>query len=158
MQLIAENFAIRLHVRSVGNYLRRWDFTPQKPIRRTYEQSPQAVAKWLDQLYREIARGARKADAEIHWGVETALVNTVVRGRNYVPRGKTPVRQAEGGTREKMLIIATVTNQGKARRIIINGAFKHGTAHRVFQIASQRCTKQGLLDTRQLASASLQAG
>jgi transposase len=29
-------------VRSVGEYLKRWGFTPQKPIRRAYEQSPVA--------------------------------------------------------------------------------------------------------------------
>lgn len=125
MQLIADKFDIRLHVRSVGKYLARWGFTPQKPIRRAYEQSPQAVGRWLEQTYPEIARHAKDEGAEIHWGDETALVNTDVRGRSYAPQGKTPVTLAVGGTREKLSMIATVTNQGKARWMIIDGAFNH---------------------------------
>lgn len=39
-------------MRSVGKYLARWGFTPQKPIKRAYEQSPVAVQEWLDIQYR----------------------------------------------------------------------------------------------------------
>ena len=44
-QLIEIEFQIKLSVRGVGKYLKRWGFTPQKPIRRAYEQSPEAVKK-----------------------------------------------------------------------------------------------------------------
>ncbi|MEX3611953.1 MAG: IS630 family transposase, partial [Burkholderia sp.] len=60
-----------------------------------------------------------------HWGDETALVNTDVRGRSYAPRGKTPVTMAVGGTREKLSMISTVTNRGRANWMIIDGAFNH---------------------------------
>ncbi len=43
MQLIEREFGIKLSVRTTGQYLRRWDFTPQKPIKRAYEQRPEAV-------------------------------------------------------------------------------------------------------------------
>jgi transposase len=39
--------------------------------------------------------------------------------------GQTPVAMAVGGTRQKLSMIATVTNQGKARWMIIDGAFNH---------------------------------
>ena len=39
-QLIEAEFQIKLSVRGVGKYLKRWGFTPRKPIRRAYEQSP----------------------------------------------------------------------------------------------------------------------
>ena len=51
------------------------------------------------------------------------MVNTDVRGRSYAPAGKTPVALAVGGTRHKLSMIATVTNQGKARWMIIDEAF-----------------------------------
>ena len=38
---------------------------------------------------------------EIHWGDETTLVNTDVRGRRFAPKGKTPVTMAVGGARVK---------------------------------------------------------
>lgn len=124
-QLIEREWGIKLHVRSVGKYLTRWGFTPQKPIRRAYEQSPQAVKAWLDEDYPAIAKRAKAENAEIHWGDETALVNTDVRGRSFAPRGQTPVVSVIGGTRQKLSMISTVTNQGKARWMIIDGAFNH---------------------------------
>lgn len=123
MQLIERECGIKLTVRGVGNYLKRWGFTPQKPIRRAYEQSPEAVQAWLDKAYPEIERRAKSEGAEIHWGDETAVVNTDVRGRCYAPAGKTPVTFAVGGTRQKLSMIATVTNQGKTRWMIIDEAF-----------------------------------
>ena len=70
-----------------------------------------------------IEKRARAEDAEIHWGDETALVNTDVRGRSYAPAGQTPVAYAVGGTRQKLSMIATVTNQGKTRWMIIDESF-----------------------------------
>ena len=122
-QLIEQEFGIKLQVRSVGKYLARWGFTPQKPIKRAYEQSPEAVQAWLEGEYPAIEQRARAEGAEIHWGDETALVNTDVRGRSFAPAGKTPVTMAIGGTRQKLSMIATVTNQGKARWMIIDDAF-----------------------------------
>lgn len=124
-ELIEREFDVSLHLRSVGKYLQRWGFTPQKPIKRAYEQSPEAVRTWLDETYPAIAERAKAEHAEIHWGDETALVNTDVRGRSYAPRGQTPVAMVVGGTRQKLSMIASVTNQGKARWMIIDGAFNH---------------------------------
>lgn len=123
MQLIERECGITLSVRGVGTYLARWGFTPQKPIKRAYEQRPEAVQAWLDEHYPEIEQRAKAEGAEIHWGDETALVNTDVRGRCYAPAGKTPVAYAVGGTRQKLSMIATVTNQGKMRWMIIDEAF-----------------------------------
>ncbi|ABM35740.1 IS630 family transposase [Polaromonas naphthalenivorans] len=122
-QLIEQEYGIELQVRSVGKYLARWGFTPQKPIRRAYEQSPEAVQAWLEGEYPAIEQRARQEGAEIHWGDETALVNTDVRGRSFAPAGKTPVARTVGGTRQKLSMIATVTNQGKTRWMIIDDAF-----------------------------------
>jgi transposase len=107
----------------MGEYLKRWGFTPQRPITRAYEQRPEAVKAWLDEQYPQIAQRAKDEDAEIHWGDETAVVNTDVRGRGYQPKAQTPVAYAVGGTRHKLSMISTVTNQGKARWMIIDEAF-----------------------------------
>jgi transposase len=48
MQLIEQDYGIALPVRTIGKYLRRWGFTPQKPIKKAYEQRPEAVQAWLD--------------------------------------------------------------------------------------------------------------
>ena len=108
-QLIEAEFKIKLSVRGVGKYLKRWGFTPQKPIRRAYEQSPEAIKKWLDEEYPAIAAKPRRKVANIHWGDETALVNTHVH-RSYAPKGETPVTLAPG-SRQKLSMISTVTNK-----------------------------------------------
>ena len=100
-QRIEKAFGIKLQVRSIGKYLTQWGFTPQRPIKRAYEQSPEAVENWRQGEYPAIEQRARAEGAEIHWGDETALVNTDVRGRSCAPAGKTPVAVAIGGTRHK---------------------------------------------------------
>lgn len=65
-QLIDQEYGIKLHVHSVGRYLARWGFTPQKPIKNTYEQCPKTVKKWLEEgNYPELkAAIAERAKAE----------------------------------------------------------------------------------------------
>jgi hypothetical protein len=90
MELIAHECGIALKIRAVGNYLKRWGFTPQKPIRRAYEQNPQAVKAWLEEAYPAIEAQAKAQGGEIHWGDETAVFYTDVLGRSYSPKGETP--------------------------------------------------------------------
>lgn len=122
-QLIEQECGLSLSERTVGKYLKRWGFTPQKPIRKAYEQRPEAVQAWLDEHYPAIEAKAKAEGGEIHWGDETALSNTDVRGRGYAPAGKTPVSYAPGGKREKLSMIATVTNQGKTRWMVVDDNF-----------------------------------
>jgi transposase len=96
---------------------------PAKPIKKAYEQRPEAVKVWLEEHYPAIEAKASAEGGEIHWGDETALVNTDVRGRSYAPAGETPVAYTVGSTRQKLSMIATVTNRGKARWMIIDEAF-----------------------------------
>ena len=63
--LIERKFGIKLAVRSVGNYLKRWGFTPQKPLRRAYERQDAAVKVWLEETYPKIAERAKKEKASI---------------------------------------------------------------------------------------------
>jgi transposase len=58
-ELIKQRFGLMLKVRTMGMHLQRWGFTPQKPMRKAYEQSPAAVKKWLDQEYPAISRRAK---------------------------------------------------------------------------------------------------
>lgn len=120
-QLIIDRFGIRLTPQGVGKYLRRWGFTPQKPIKRAYEQSPAAVKKWLEEDFPAIAERAKTEGAEIHWGDETGLRSDDVRGRSYAPAGKTPAIRVTN-RREGLSVISTVTNRGKVRWKVFEGA------------------------------------
>lgn len=119
--LIAQRFGIRLAIRTMGLYLSRWGFTPQKPLRRAYEQSPAAVKKWLAHDYPIIAARARFEGAEIHWGDETGLRSDDVRGRSFAPRGKTPEVRVNH-KRAGLSVISSVTNKGIMRWKMVAGA------------------------------------
>lgn len=121
MQLIGDQFGIRLTPQGVGKYLARWGFTPQKPIEKAYEQRPEAVQTWLDTQYPEIAQRAKAEGAEIHWGDETGLRSDDVRGRSYAPAGQTPQIRV-GKRREGLSVMSTVTNRGKVRWKAFEGA------------------------------------
>jgi hypothetical protein len=52
-QLSKQLWSIDMPIRNVGEYLNRWDFTPQKPLKKNYKQNPKAVKAWLDNDYPE---------------------------------------------------------------------------------------------------------
>ena len=116
-QLIKQLFSIDMPIRTVGEYLSRWGFTPQKPLRKAYEQNPKLVQKWLDEQYPAIVKKAKKEAAEIHWGDETGLRNDSQHGRSYAPKGKTPAIRLNA-KRERINLISSITNQGKVRFMI----------------------------------------
>jgi transposase len=91
MELIEQEFGIKMPVRTVGEYLKRWEFTPQKPAKRAYEQNPKAVERWLNEEYPEIKSRAKAEDAEIYWGDETGIRNDSQHERGYAPKGNTPI-------------------------------------------------------------------
>lgn len=116
-QLIKQLWSIDVPIRTVGDYLKRWNFTPQKPLKRAYKQNPKAVKRWLDTEYPAIATKAKKENAEIHWGDETGLCNDSYHGRSYAPRGQTPAIRLHPRCK-RVNLISTVTNQGKVRFMI----------------------------------------
>ena len=120
-ELIEVRTGVRLQVRTVGKYLKRWGYTPQKPLKKACEQSPAAVGKWLQETYPAIAKRARQEGAEIHWGDETGLRSDDVRGRGYAPKGQTPVLRINA-KREGLSVISTVTNKGEMRWKVFSGA------------------------------------
>jgi transposase len=120
-ELIAHRFGFRLPVRTMGSYLSRWGYTPQKPMKKAYEQSPAAVKKWHEEEYPRIAARAKAEGGEIHWGDETGLRSDDVRGRGYAPKGETPVIRVNH-KRHSLSVISSVTNKGQMRWKIFAGA------------------------------------
>jgi transposase len=119
-ELIRQRVGIRLPIRTVGEYLRRWGFTPQKPVRKAYKQDPKAVAEWLEKTYPQIERRAAQEGGEIHWGDETGVRSTCQHSRGYARPGVTP-ELIVPGSRFSVNMISTITNQGKVRWMIYTG-------------------------------------
>ncbi len=96
--LIERRFSIKLSIRSVGNYLKRWGFTPQEAAR------------------------AKAEKAEIHWGDEAGFRSDHQTGTSYSPRGQTPVVRSTG-KRFRVNMTSTVTNKGTLRFMLFEESF-----------------------------------
>jgi transposase len=119
--LIAARCGIALALTTVGDYLRRWGFTPQRPVKRALERQDAAIRAWLEHDYPQIAARAKAAGAEIHWGDETGISNQANQGRSFAPRGHPPVVVAPA-RRQTVSLISTVTNRGTTRFMVYEGA------------------------------------
>jgi len=120
-QLIAQETGIEMPVRTVGEYLKRWGFTPQKPLKFAYERKPELVKKWLETDYPQICAKAKQEKAEIYWGDEAGLRSGDVRGRGFAPRGETPIINATAKY-ENLSMMSAITNKGKVYWMIVDGA------------------------------------
>lgn len=120
-QLIRQESGFMLAIRTVGQYLKRWGFTVQKPKKKAYEQRPAEVQRWLDEEYPAIHARAKQEKAEIYWGDETGLRNDCQHARGYAPKGQTPVIQLNA-KRASINLISAVTNQGKVRFHLFDGS------------------------------------
>jgi hypothetical protein len=121
--LIARETGVWLSLSVVGDYLRGWGFTAQRPMRRATERQDGAIRVWLESTYPPIARRARAQGGEIHWADETGLSSRANYGRSFAPRGHTPVIRRPG-KRFSQSMISSLTHQGKLRFMIYEGALK----------------------------------
>src|SRR5512132_3340254 len=111
-ELIHQQVGLRSPIRTVGEYLRRWGYTPQKPVRKAYKQDPKAVAEWLERTSPGIERRATKEGGEIHWGDETGVRSTCQHSRGYARPGETP-ELIVPGSRFSVKMGSRVTHQGR---------------------------------------------
>jgi transposase len=120
--LIKDRFKIRLSKWTVGRLLKQWGMSPQKPVKKAYQQQPEVVKEWLDKEYPRIARKASQEKAEIQWGDEMGVRSDDQIGRTYGKIGQTPVVKVSG-QRFSCQMISTVSNRGTPRFMIFDGKF-----------------------------------
>ena len=116
--LIKQKYGIDMPIRTVGEYLRRWGLTVQRPAKQAMSQKPEA---WLNEQYPAIHTEAKAENAEIFWGDETAVQNVANYARGYAPKGQTPVMKVQA---KKMHInmISAISNQGKLHFLLYSDA------------------------------------
>ena len=122
-EAVRAKFAIDMPIRTVGEYLRRWGFTPQRPAKQALEQRPEQVRQWLEVDYPAIVRRARAEGAVVHWGDETAVRQDTAWVRGYAPAGHTPlIEHAARRPSPGITMISSLSNQGLLRFGFHDGA------------------------------------
>ena len=120
-ELIRQKYGINMPIRTVGEYLKRWGLTVQRPAKREMNQKPEQINAWLKEQYPAIHAKAKAENAEIFWGDETAVQNVANYARGYAPKGRTPVVKVQA---KKMHInmISAISNQGKLHFLLYSDA------------------------------------
>lgn len=75
-----------LAIRTVSKHLSLWGFTPQKSLKKAYEQSPANVKKWLKD---DIQLSRRRQNKKMLRSIEAMKLGCTQHERGYASKGKT---------------------------------------------------------------------
>ena len=121
-QIIKKKFGRLIPLRTLTDYLRRWGFTAQKPVKQAYEQNPKKLRQWLEEEYPQISKRAKKEKAEIHWADETGINNTAYNAKGFSPKGTAPIIRLNA-KRSSVNMISSISNYGKVRFMLYKENF-----------------------------------
>lgn len=144
--LIHQEFGVRLAVRTVGEYLKRWGYTAKKPARHSRDQDPEEVRQWLEETYPAIEKRAEEEGADIFWCDETGCQADQHPGRGYAREGK-PATMEVSNSHIRCNQISAISNAGAVRFmtytstmtaalfIVFLGRLAAGAGRKIFLIA-----------------------
>jgi transposase len=112
--LVSKLFHITVAVRTIGDYLDRWNFTPQKPAKKARQRDEEKVADYFDNQFSIIKQMAEDDEAIIYYADETSINTEDFKRASYSPVGITPTVTVTG-TRLKVNIISAISNVGIMR-------------------------------------------
>jgi transposase len=112
--LIRKEYDIEMPVRTVGEYLKRWGYTPKKPRRKARHQDAAEVQEWLEKTYPAIEERAQQENGEVLWCDEKGVGANDFPGRGYAPVGQTPAIKVSSSPC-RMNLISTISNEGEVR-------------------------------------------
>jgi len=105
--LIEFKYGYRLPLSTVGDYLRRWEFTAVKPIKYARRPNSPQLKQWLKGNYSAIVMQAKKVKAEIYWSDVTVVDSaegTVTMLLAVNNKGKTYFMLQKGAMTDLMVI------------------------------------------------------
>jgi transposase len=114
-------FQLSIPRSTMSVYFKRWGYTPQRPIIRSYKQNPAHIKNWLEVEYPKIKERAKNENAEIFWGDETGVQNKCNYAKGYAPKGKTPVAVLSTEQKIRVNMMSAINNQGKLRFMTYEG-------------------------------------
>jgi len=113
-QLIRNETQIRMPIRTVGAYLKRWGYTLKKPRRHHGKQDPKKVKEWLEKTYPELEKKAQNEGATIFWADETGAAADAYPGYGYARKGERATIEVPD-PHITMNVISAISNQGAVR-------------------------------------------
>jgi transposase len=118
--LIHKELGVTLALRTVGAYLRRWGYTPQRPARKSRKQDPEEVRQWLEEIYPEVLARAETEGADLYWCDEMGVGIDTYPGRGYARPGQPPRKEVSGG-HTRVNAVSAINNRGGAHFLTFTG-------------------------------------
>jgi transposase len=118
--LIRQEPGVTPALRTVGAYLQRRGYTPQRPARRSRKQDPEEVRQWLEETYPALVARAAAAGADIYWCDEMGVGIDAYPGRGYARPGQPPVKEVSGG-HARVNAASAINNRGRAHFLTFTG-------------------------------------
>jgi transposase len=110
--LVYERWGVDLSLPTIGKVLRELGFSPQRPLRRAFEQDAERVAQWENEEFPEIRARAKEEGAELYFGDEAAVRSDYHSGTTWAPVGQTPVVETTG-SRKTVSMLSAISLKGK---------------------------------------------
>ncbi len=128
--LIRKEYGITMPVRTVGEYLKRWGYTAQKPRRHARDQDPEEVEQWLNETYPNLACQAKKEGPDILWCDETGVAADEYPGYGSAREGQRAILEVPK-PHLRVNMISAISNAGLLRFMTYKG-YMNGTLFLVF--------------------------
>ena len=119
--LILKELGVRMPVRTVGEYLKRWGYTAKRPRRHARDQDPEEVRDWLEETYPLIEAQAKQEDADILWCDEVGVAADEHPRLGYARKGE-PATMEVPGPHIRVNMISAIGNEGAVRFMTYLGA------------------------------------
>lgn len=118
--LILKECAIRLPVRTVGQYLKRWGYTAKRPRRHAKDQDAEEVHEWLAETYPRSKARAEQEKADIFWGDESGVAADEHPHVGYARQGE-PATMPVPDSHIRINLISAISNAGALRFMTYKG-------------------------------------
>jgi transposase len=118
--LIKRQFGIKLSDASVGRLLRQLGLSCQKPLFRAYQQNPEMVTQWKQEIFPAIKKRAKQVGATIYFQDESGIRSDFHSGTTWAPKGQTPVIEATGA-RFSLNMMGAISTRGQLRFMVVKG-------------------------------------
>jgi transposase len=119
-QLIERQFGYTLSLPTLGKVMAQLGFTPQKPLRRAYEQDAALVQRWVDHDLPALRARAKSIGAVVLFADEASMRSDYHAGTTWAPRGRTPIVRVTG-QRTTVNMISAISGNGEMQFMIVEG-------------------------------------
>lgn len=118
--VIEREFGVTFDQSTVGRLLRRMGLSPQRPLRRAYEQNSDAVDRWKTEVFPAVREQAKAEGALVYFADEAGVRSDYHSGTTWAPVGQTPVVRSTGA-RHSLNMLSAVTAGGTMRFMVRDG-------------------------------------